>query len=871
MVRIPRSEQGVGLSGQAMPASTGDGYEAPGKALQKFGEGFTSFALAFNKQQDDLADFEGRNNYQTFVNEVDKRRREADTNLTGDGRGHTDRMDADTDTAFQRFATENQHLPARTQRTLQLQYGRDRNRFSTRSFVAEQNRIGPYFEEQGNVWFNNNVVPRLFETDPETGQPLTDRLTSVGRASAEIDRFIDGAPGMPPAVRERLRAEMAKKVYQLWQNNAGPDAAVERDRIVEGLRLELDGVTPQDMYGEDARPAGRRGRRSDATNGPTGNLSARYESGGRGVGFISSGKDDPGGQSYGIHQLSSAHSMRAFLRSPEGQPYASEFGRSNPATPTFNRIYREIADRDPEGFAEAQRKFYTRTHYEPTRGVAERAGFDTSNPAVQEALFSISVQHGRAAEVVERAAASLGQNATPEQQIRALYRARTAYVAGLSTLPENTRASVLNRYRNEERDALAMLGGEPGRRDGPVRVAQAGNIRSDATEVAQAQPRTEDLVRRYIVDNQVEIERFAEQRRRRLEIDERQEETKLRRDTANEGFRRLEHLQARRAQDALTPGVVSEPDPNKPELTREWIEEQRALGLLDPTPANRLMRGLDPMLGRARISNSDVYRRLMQESRDASSLPQVVADRALDMFHRDMLTRRDYDAIVANVRNRAQGRRIETPPFVTDAFRELDRNVTLPTRASSEAERQRYNDTLGKLNDYVRRGLEAGNLDPKALSEYVSGLADTNRRDATRSIMDQVRKLPRSRYLTVDPSSATLEHVGEASAKLRADVEAGRISGQDMNNEINLLKLLNQALTMDHQRANRGQSPPPPRASAPSSPGSQPQNGQRGNQSPQEPPSPFDMYGPPRINEPSAPTQGVIKGTPNFRRPSVAE
>src|SRR6185312_2466029 len=105
-----------------------------------------------------------------------------------------------------------------------------------------------------------------------------------------------------------------------------------------------------------------------------GALSGKYESSGRGVGFISTGRSDPGGQSYGVHQLSGAYSMGAFLRSPEGAAYRDQFGGTRPATEAFNRIYREVAARDPEAFAEAQRAFYQRTHYEPVRAVAETRG-----------------------------------------------------------------------------------------------------------------------------------------------------------------------------------------------------------------------------------------------------------------------------------------------------------------------------------------------------------------------------------------------------------------------------------------------------------------------------------------------------------------
>ena len=818
MVRIPRSEQSVGLSGQALPASTGDGYEAPGKALTKLGEGVTSFARAFDKQQNELADFEGRSKYQTFVNEVDRRRREADVNVTGDGRGHTDRLDADTDTAFQRFQAENSHLPERTQRRLQLQYGGDRNRFSSRSFRAEQERIGPYFAEQGEVWFNSAIVPRLFETDPETGQPLTDRLTSVGRASAEIDRFIDGAPGMPPAVRERLRAEMAKKIYQLWQNNAGPDAAVERDRIVDQLRIERNAERDDESRAWGERPPGRRSE----TTGPR------------------RAAIDVAREYVGTNERQHAQTLSAFFRRSSGQ-------RLNPQETAWCAAFVNAALSASGGqgtntlLARDFLKVGTATE-NPREG--DIVVLSRGDPNGWQGHVGFYVGRDRRGNVLV-----LGGN--------------QGNAVSVSPFP----ASQVLGYRTPPDGGTPIPGGGTVATTGdrPTRVADSGVIRSDANAVAQATPRTEDLVRRYIIDNQVEIERYAEQRRRRLDIDERIEETRLRRETHNEGKRMLANLEDRRARDGLTPGVVSEPDPNKPELTREWIEEQVDLGLLDPTAAGRLRSGLDPQRSRTPQSNTDVFRRLMVESRDASSLPQVVADRALDMFHRNLLTRRDYDAIVANVRRGAAGNRISTPPFVTDAFRELDRNVPLPARNSSEAERQRYTETLRKLNDYVRRGLEAGNLDPDALMKYVSGLSDTRQRDATRSIMDRIQKLPPSRYLTVPPSAATIEHAAEAKARLRADLDARRITPQEAIQQAEILKLLDEALAADYQRANRGQSPPPPRSSAPSAPGKADPTAPPRSNTPDNPPSPHQLYGaPPQQQDQQAPAN-PIRGTPNFR------
>jgi len=184
-----------------------------------------------------------------------------------------------------------------------------------------------------------------------------------------------------------------------------------------------------------------------------GALSEKYESGGRGVGFISSGKDDPGGQSYGKHQLSTQYSMGAFLRSPEGAPFASAFHGLTPGTPQFNEVYKKIAGEKGKEFGSAQKNFLARTHYNPLLEHAKKLGFDVNNRGIQEALFSMSIQHRKAKKILDQAAAN-GVGKTPQQQLDSIYDARSKYVGSLSTLNDKMKSSIQNRFRREHKDAI---------------------------------------------------------------------------------------------------------------------------------------------------------------------------------------------------------------------------------------------------------------------------------------------------------------------------------------------------------------------------------------------------------------------------------
>jgi len=197
-------------------------------------------------------------------------------------------------------------------------------------------------------------------------------------------------------------------------------------------------------------------------------VSAKYESGGRGVDFVSNGSSwgDPGGDSYGIHQLSGAYSMGAFLRSKWGVPYAAKFGKLRPGTKSFNRKYIEIARADPEGFAYAQKAYYATTHYLPLRDHAAHKGFDVEDRGVQEALFSMSVQHGKAKLIVNEVVED-GVPQSAADQVKALFRERGKYVMGLRSLSRTLKNNIVNnRYKSEVKDALAYVGSrEEGERE----------------------------------------------------------------------------------------------------------------------------------------------------------------------------------------------------------------------------------------------------------------------------------------------------------------------------------------------------------------------------------------------------------------------
>lgn len=191
---------------------------------------------------------------------------------------------------------------------------------------------------------------------------------------------------------------------------------------------------------------------SIVTGNNLGRVSEKYESGGRGVGTISTGKGDAGGVSYGTYQLASkTGTMRSFLNSKEAEPYAGRFEGLEPGTPEFNKAYKEVVKSDPEGFSEAQHAYIKRTHFDPVAAYAKAKGMDVNDPAIQEALWSQSVQHSGKGnrKIIDSAVAKGGE--TNEDTINALYDARGDYAGQYASA-----SATHNRYARERQDVLAI-------------------------------------------------------------------------------------------------------------------------------------------------------------------------------------------------------------------------------------------------------------------------------------------------------------------------------------------------------------------------------------------------------------------------------
>ena len=184
-----------------------------------------------------------------------------------------------------------------------------------------------------------------------------------------------------------------------------------------------------------------------AKNLKLGSVSEVFESGGRGVSTISTGRGDHGGVSYGKHQLASRNgSMSRFLRSDQGAKFAEHFQGLTPGSAAFNEAYKKLASgENSKAFEDAQHHYIKATHYDPLAAkVAKETGLDVNkrSNALQELIFSTSTQFGGHTGVVSRALKGKDVSKMTDAEI-------------ISAIQDNKRDNVNNDFRSSKADVRA--------------------------------------------------------------------------------------------------------------------------------------------------------------------------------------------------------------------------------------------------------------------------------------------------------------------------------------------------------------------------------------------------------------------------------
>ena len=203
-----------------------------------------------------------------------------------------------------------------------------------------------------------------------------------------------------------------------------------------------------------------------------GALSAKYETGGRGPGTVSTGTGDPGGVSYGSYQMATKMGVPARFVAQSGFPWRQDFMNLSPGTAQFTAVWKRIASAQTDAFQEAQHAYIKKTHYDLlTAKILSDDNLDVNSRsrALQDVVWSTAVQHGGATPIVHRACAKVTLAPTDpkydEELIQCIYAERgrkkpDGNLAYFSKSSASVQKGVANRFKSELQDALAMLARE---------------------------------------------------------------------------------------------------------------------------------------------------------------------------------------------------------------------------------------------------------------------------------------------------------------------------------------------------------------------------------------------------------------------------
>lgn len=189
----------------------------------------------------------------------------------------------------------------------------------------------------------------------------------------------------------------------------------------------------------------------------------KYESGSSGPGTIARNSGDWGGASYGTYQIATGtgtmNSFMNYLKKADPSVY-KQLSSYKPGSAQFDGVWKSIASHSGQKFEALQNGFIRQTHYEPARtSILNTLHFDVNkySPALQEALWSISVQHGSAGAQRLFKNAGIKPGMREKDIINKLYNERSKVDQYFSKSSASIKKSVYNRFQNERQDILAML------------------------------------------------------------------------------------------------------------------------------------------------------------------------------------------------------------------------------------------------------------------------------------------------------------------------------------------------------------------------------------------------------------------------------
>lgn len=382
---------------------------------------------------------------------------------------------------------------------------------------------------------SRNTIAALLNEQKLRAQALEEREAQASDLKAELDRltkerneFSETAAG--------FRSEETDAIAQLEAVESELVLAVEdvdayRASIAkDSLELQREIITKLEASVSDISEKLSAEQQRIEQSAELGSLSAKYES--AKAGAIAIGNDSGGGFSYGTYQIATKPGTFGeymnFLKTknPDLHQQLQQAGGTRAATAgtqEFKNTWRSLM-RDNEDFIKTQHDFIQASHYDPQAAkIKNSTGVDINqrSKALRDVLWSSSVQHrNRASTLFKNAIADLGASASDEDIIRHVYRGRAGY---LSKLTPREQASVMSRYRNEQKDALSMLQSERTQANIPANDVRISELQSQQqSRINEINSITEDPSRLNSGTGDVSMQGLDESQIKKLTILEQQ-------------------------------------------------------------------------------------------------------------------------------------------------------------------------------------------------------------------------------------------------------------------------------------------------------------------------------------------------------------
>lgn len=149
-----------------------------------------------------------------------------------------------------------------------------------------------------------------------------------------------------------------------------------------------------------------------------------------------------------------------YLKKVDSSAYKALSGKS-PGSAAFDTAWKQLASGN-KNFAQYQHDFTKQQYYDPAvKSVYKEVGLDVERrpQAVKDAIWSTAVQHGVGSVSKILKAAGVSPMMSDAEIIKRLYAERGANngMKYFSKSSSNVRNSVVNRFKNEQKDALSML------------------------------------------------------------------------------------------------------------------------------------------------------------------------------------------------------------------------------------------------------------------------------------------------------------------------------------------------------------------------------------------------------------------------------